>query len=71
MKGRNVNWSLTRDSNGKFSMEQATLLTLMDIREELRDLNRVFRCSRFLDVPSKLDRIEKNTRKTARKKPTQ
>lgn len=39
------------------------LAVLMDIRDELQKLNRVFNCGNFLSLPHVVQGIEKNTRK--------
>lgn len=60
---RNFQWNENPDAKGNFSWNQATVSVLMDIREELQRLNSVLQCDNFLAIPSKLDRIAKNTRK--------
>ena len=57
----NAEWR-TRDGND-FTWEQVVVEVLMDVRKELQRLNSVLQCPNFIAVPSKLDRIEKNTRK--------
>lgn len=61
---RNVDWNLP-DSIG---WDQVRYALLMDIRDELQALNRIFRCQNFLLIPSKLDAIERNTRKPKRRR---
>ena len=45
------------------SWQTANLATLMDIRDELKALNRLLHCHRFMEIPWKLDAIVKNTTK--------
>jgi len=40
----------------------------MDIRDELKQLNRLLRCPNFLAIPYTLNKIERNTRKPKRRK---
>lgn len=47
--------------------EKVAIAALYDIRDELKRLNEVLYCRNFLDIPLKLDRIEKNTKKRRRK----
>lgn len=49
------------------SWDQVAAAVLMDIRDELKKLNRVFECRNFMDVPHKLERIARNTVKRKRK----
>lgn len=44
-----------------------TLAVLCVIRDELKTLNRLLHCQNFTDIPQKLDRIDKNTKKAKRK----
>lgn len=62
---KDYEWPIaTADGKHYESISQAQLLAvMMDIRDQLQSLNAVFHCGHFLDVPRKLDRIEKNTRK--------
>jgi hypothetical protein len=59
---KDVVWALPDEP----SLEYAKLGLLMDIRDELQALNRVFQCRNFLAMPQKLDAIVKNTRKKKR-----
>lgn len=65
MRHENVNWELPEKL---VSWEQVNTAILMDIRDELRTLNRVFQCSNFLRIPSVLNEIRLNTSKPKRKK---
>jgi hypothetical protein len=57
----NLNWRLPEA--GTVSHDQAQLAVLMDIREELRTLNRLLGCSNFTGIPRVLKRISANTAK--------
>lgn len=65
MRHKNASWTLTEQP----TFEGASLAVLMDIRDELQILNRVFSCFKFQNVPDKLDEIIKNTRKKRRVNP--
>jgi len=62
----NVNWSIPRNEAGTVSWDGAKMAVLMDIRDELRKLNRLLHCDNFLRIPMKLDQIERNTKKKRR-----
>ena len=47
--------------------ERASLAVLMDIRRELRDLNRLLRCPDFQAIPRTLKAVQKNTTKRRRR----
>lgn len=48
--------------------EEVHVAVLMDIRDELKDLNRLLHCENFKRIPFVLDRIRRNTVKPKRKK---
>ena len=50
-------------------MSVAEKIILMEIRDELKALNRLFNCPNFRQVPYKLDQVILNTKKPKRKKP--
>lgn len=62
---KDVNWHLATGPNHEITTASggAIVAVLMDIRDELQRLNRVFACPNFLDVPRSLRRIAKNTAK--------
>ena len=71
------NWDLNtsktlKDDGGSTADTQTIMMaTLCVIRDELKVISRklnALECGNFLDVPRKLDRIEKNTRKRKRPK---
>lgn len=61
---KDVVWALPEEGP---SLLYAQLGVLMDIRDELQALNRIFHCHNFLAVPAKLDAIVKNTKKKKRR----
>lgn len=60
---KNTNWSICRNADDSVSWDGAQLAVLMDIRDELQQLNRVFSCHNAQDIPNILRRIDKNTKK--------
>lgn len=66
MKDRN--WSPADEDGSVPTWERANLAVLMDIRDELKTLNRLLGCSNFIAVPEILRGIERNTAKPRRKK---
>ena len=62
-KKANLDWDVTNDKGTVTTWEQVGIAVLMDIRQELRDLNRLLRCPNFLSIPAKLETIGRNTRK--------
>lgn len=54
---KNTNWNCLPAP----SFDSAQLAVLMDIRDELQTLNRVFQCSAFLEIPRVLRAIRRNT----------
>jgi len=66
---KNVSWNLPVDGRGAIATWDAVkLAVLMDIRDELQKLNRVFNCGNFLNVPNVLREISRNTAKPRRKR---
>ena len=66
---KDFNWTLpdgTPTLTAKLIMGRIYTSLLMDIRDELKAINRVLSCSNFLQIPAKLDRIQLNTRKQKR-----
>jgi len=57
----NVDWELP--DKGSLTIEQAELAVLMDIREQLRALNRLLGCENFIAIPRVLREIRSNTAK--------
>lgn len=63
---KNINWTIKTNPNGTTPEQDAHLAVLMDIRDELQALNRVFGCQNFLEVPRILREIRRNTTKKKR-----
>lgn len=63
----NQQWKTPANDKG-FTWDHVQLEVLMDIRDELQKLNRVFACGNFQRIPLVLDEIKRNTKKP-RKKP--
>jgi hypothetical protein len=64
---KDFNWCLPEGKKTQSGTEhdwnsiQSALL--MDIRDELKAMNRILHCSNFLQIPHKLDEIRRNTAK--------
>jgi len=58
---KNQNWNLPDPKVETW--EQVSVAVLMDIRDELQKLNRVFECRNTIAIPSLLRRIARNTAK--------
>ncbi len=57
---KDTEWTIP---NGTINYEQAQLAVLMDLRDELKRLNRLLYCSNFTSIPSVLHSIKKNTKR--------
>lgn len=69
---KDQDWKLPVNERGNLSSwDLVPIAVLMDIRDELKKLNRVFECPNFIALPRKLDAIAKNTKKPIRKKKVQ
>jgi len=64
----NQDWSIHIDEGGSSSYDGAQLAVLMDIRAELRKLNRLLHCDNFVGIPRVLRSIQRNTAKPKRRK---
>lgn len=67
---KDLSWTIQSNENGTVSHEDAQLAVFMDLRDELKLINQkmqrlvsILECQNFLAIPSKLDRISKNTAK--------
>ena len=60
---KDTNWNLSENS---ISYEEAKVSMLMDLRDELKELNSLLRCSNFLSIPTNLRLIAVNTTKNKR-----
>lgn len=65
---KNIDWHIPVNTNNCVDWPGVTVAVLMDIREELRTLNRLLGCRNFVEVPLILQRIDTNTRRKARAK---
>jgi hypothetical protein len=64
-------WSLPEGTpkpggGAEHSWRSIKVALLMDIRDELKQLNRLLHCSNFLNIPSELGHIRRNTLKPRR-----
>lgn len=65
-RDKDRDWDI-HDELGKTTWEKVPIAVLMDIRDELKTLNRLLHCNNFMAIPFKLDRIALNTKKPKRK----
>lgn len=61
----NVDWNLPDPLK---TWEQLNTAVLMDIRDELKTLNKLLHCSNFIEIPHILRVIRRNTTKPRRRK---
>jgi hypothetical protein len=65
MRHANTNWNLpSGDSDGRHSWESIQTAVLMDLRDELREITHRLHpltCRNFIDIPTRLNRIARNT----------
>lgn len=54
---KDTNWRLNVNDDGTCNVDQAKLAVLMDIRDQLKDLNGIFRCHNFQSIPHTLKGI--------------
>jgi hypothetical protein len=59
---QNINWNITRNDDGTYPQSEAVFAVQMDVREELRKLNRLLSCHNFIRIPRILDGIKDNTK---------
>lgn len=68
---KDTNWNLPEGKHGvrstTHSWESIHSALLMDIRDELKELNRLLNCRNFIAIPSILRGIRTNTTKRKRK----
>jgi len=57
-KSTNLDFIVSINPDGTWPNEIMTVVLLMDIRDELQRLNRVFACGHFLAVPQTLKAIQ-------------
>lgn len=65
---KGISWILHPNSSGNITLEQVNVAVLMDIRDELKELNRLLHCSNFVAIPTILRTIRRNTTKRRRNK---
>lgn len=68
MRFANTDWHLADQKNQIETWEKVGIAVLMDIREELRTLNRLLSCPNFTGIPATLRRISANTAKPKKKR---
>lgn len=57
---KDVDWNNGEETGeNRTNSDQATRAVLMDIRDELKQLNRVFGCYRFQGIPNTLKTIDR------------
>jgi hypothetical protein len=69
---RDVNWRITDQNGSTLTVAQYAAMQLavsMDIRDELKRMNEILHCSRFIAIPSKLDSINRKLAKPRKAKP--
>lgn len=66
---KNVRWTVADTAGNVGTWEQAQAAILMDIRDELQTLVRIFQCPNFQGIPWDVKKVVANTRKPKRKKP--
>ena len=49
---KNWDWTVNKNDHGHYTVEQATLAVLMDIRGELQEINRRLRCPNVISALS-------------------
>lgn len=58
------NWELPTDMD----WARVPVALLMDIRRELKTLNKLLHCYRFVGIPNQLEKIARNTTKPRRRR---
>lgn len=69
-RGKDQSWDIYSENNTT-TWEKVPIAILMDIRDELKEANislMALRCSNFLAIPFKLDRIAANTKPKIKRK---
>ena len=65
--GRDIDWSIYINADGTWNDSDVMMALLHDIREELKRLNNLLHCRNFVEIPTILRDVRKNT--TKRKRP--
>lgn len=63
---RNVDWNVAEEDGKIPTWDRVGIAVLMDIRDELQQLNAVFACHRFLNVPNDLAAMAKASKRANR-----
>lgn len=63
---RNIDWTVWVNDDGTWNDMKVQIALLNDIRQELKRLNDVLHCPNFLEIPSILRAVKKNTTKKKR-----
>ena len=61
-KQKDWTWKVEPNAEGGYTREQAMLSTLMDLRDELKEINTQMRASQFCTLRADVDRIERTVR---------
>ena len=65
---KDIRWAINlTDDGNKAQPGQAVLAVAMDIRDELKQLNRLLSCPNFVAIPTTLREISANTKRPRRK----
>jgi hypothetical protein len=64
---KDVEWNLQGENGNIATWEGIQIAVLMDIRDELKSLNGLLRCQNFLQIPTILREIRRNTARPRRK----
>lgn len=68
---KDINWTLPTNPSGNIeSWQYVPIAVMMDIRDELKQLNRLIGCHNTIRIPRILDQIEANTKRPKRKRKT-
>ncbi len=70
MRGRDVDWAITPDTDGAYTWDQIHTLVLMDIRQELRNLNARLSCTNLIRMQRTLDRISAHAARIPKRRKT-
>lgn len=62
-RSKDATWNVHAHGEPGFGYPSIHADLLMDLRDELKKLNRVFECPNFVKIPRVLDRISANTAK--------
>ena len=60
---KDFNWQIATNEDGTTPAADARLAVMMDIRDELKRLNALLHCHRFMDIPDTLRRIDRRLAK--------